>query len=221
MLVAGGGRVVRNVRDVVDEAVGDETRTTVCVTPRQYPQGDDVGDGIEWHPQADVDVGIDAVVGIVLMPWRLRRGPAGLLHQNVLVVEARTSRSHQVGGDPRQRTREGGTSIFRNSAPVDVVVEEATAAAALVVACVYRSHSTSTWSRVVVRPGARRGHVGVDAALEGREDLVGDDPSQDDESVAMVRLDVVFIHQHANNYIFYGYVQIALLALRRKKVSHF
>jgi hypothetical protein len=171
--------------------VGDETRTTACVTPRQYPQGDDVGDGIDWHPQADVDVGIDAVVGIVLMPRRLRCGPAGLLHQNVLAVEARTSRSHQVGGDPRQRTREGGTSVFRNSAPVDVVVEEATEAAALVVACVYRSHSTSTWSRVVVRPGARRGHVGVDAALEGCEDLVGEDPSQDDESVRWYASDVV------------------------------
>jgi len=101
VLVAWGR--VRNVRHVVDEAVRDEDRTTVCVTPRQHMQGDDVGDGVEGHPQADVDVGVDAVVGIVLVPRRLRYGP-GLLHQDVLVVEARTSRSHQISGDPRQRT---------------------------------------------------------------------------------------------------------------------
>jgi hypothetical protein len=75
-------RHVQNVRHVVRKAVGDIAQTTVRVTPHQDLQGDDAGDRIEVHPQADVDIRINTIIGIVLVSWRGRNGPR-LIYQDM------------------------------------------------------------------------------------------------------------------------------------------
>jgi len=191
-----------DIRRIILEAVGDESLTGCVATPKAA-QGDRLRHGIERHPEADVVEAIDSAIRVVVMPRRRRDG-SGLFDQDVFVEEPRLAGPHQRTGDHGQRAAGCRVLEFLDSLPADVVVKEPTA---------------RTLRRVVVHPLARLGHVLPDTNCERRESVLGNNASQDDKTVAAVRLDVGIADENAHALRLFTFGSLLGVLCREKRVD--